>query len=39
MRKVYGPAVIAELDSLRTGLEKVTDEELREMLQQYKAMV
>jgi hypothetical protein len=39
MRKTYGPAVIAELDGLRLSLEKVTDEELREMLQQYKAMM
>ena len=39
MRETYGPSVIAELDSLRMGLEKVTDEALREMLQQYKAMV
>lgn len=39
MRKTYGPAVIAELDSLRMGLQKVTDEELGEMFQQYQAMV
>lgn len=39
MRETYGPAVIAELDSLRMGLQKVTDEELGEMLQQYQAMV
>lgn len=39
MRKTYGAAAIAELDSLRVGLEKVTDEVLREMLRQYKAMV
>jgi hypothetical protein len=31
--------LLAELDSLRMGLEKVTDEVLKEMLQQYKAMV
>src|SRR5215211_3541760 len=36
MRKTYGSGVIAELDSLRMGLGKVTDEELGEMLRQYK---
>jgi hypothetical protein len=39
MRKTYGPAVIAELDSLRLSLAKVPDEELREMLQQYEVTV
>ncbi len=39
MRKTYGPAAVAELDGLRLDLEKVTDEELGEMLQQYKTMV
>ncbi len=39
MRKAYGSTVIAELDGLRLSLEKVTDEELREMLQRYKAMM
>jgi hypothetical protein len=38
MRKVYGPAVIAELDGLRMSLGKVTDEELDELLRWYKAM-
>lgn len=38
MRETYGPSVIAELDSLRMGLQKVTDEALREMLQRYQAM-
>ena len=38
MVKTYGAAAIAELDGLRTGLEKVADEELREMLERYKAM-
>ena len=37
MLKRYGAAVIAELDQLRMGLGKVTDEELEEMLNQYKA--
>lgn len=39
MRKTYGRAVIAELDELRNGLEKVTDEELSDLLRQYEAMV
>ncbi len=39
MRKAYDPAVIAELDRLRLGLEKVTDEELGELLRRYKALV
>jgi 5-methylcytosine-specific restriction endonuclease McrA len=39
MRKTYGPAVIAELDRLRLSLEKMTDEELLERLNQYKATV
>lgn len=38
MRKACGPAVIAELDTLRSGLGKVTDEGLRETLGRYKAM-
>jgi hypothetical protein len=38
MRETYGPAAVAELDALRLGLEKVTDEELRETLDRYKAM-
>src|SRR5215213_4059035 len=38
MRKKYGAAAVAELDWLRAGLEKVTDEEVREMLLRYKAM-
>lgn len=37
MVKTYGREVISELDGLR--LAKVTDEVLRELLQQYKAMV
>jgi hypothetical protein len=39
MLNTYGPAVIAELDGLRLSLEKVTSEELVEMLQRYKTMV
>ncbi len=38
MRKRYGAAVIAELDRLRVHLGKVADEELEEMLAQYKAL-
>lgn len=38
MQKKYGAAVITELDGLRMGLGKVTDEELGEMLAQYKAL-
>lgn len=39
MLKAYGPAALVELDRLRAGLEKVTDEELRETLDRYRAMV
>ena len=39
MQKTYGPVVIAELDKLRLSLLKVTEQELGEMLQQYKTMV
>lgn len=38
MLETYGPGVVVELDELRINLGKVTDEELNEMLQQYKAM-
>jgi hypothetical protein len=38
MRKAYGPAVVAELDGLRLGIEKVTDEELSGLLRRYKAL-
>ena len=38
MLKRYGAAMIAELDGLRMGLGKVADDELREILNQYKAM-
>jgi hypothetical protein len=36
MLKMYGPEVIAELDDLRTRFQKVTDEELMEVLDQYR---
>jgi hypothetical protein len=39
MLKTYGRAVISELDGLGLNLEKMPDEELRKMLQKYKAMV
>ena len=39
MLKTYGSGVTAKLDGLRMGLEKVTDEELGELLQLYKVMV
>jgi hypothetical protein len=38
MRKTYGAGVVAELDGLRMRLEKVTEEELGEMLNQYKSL-
>ncbi len=38
MLEAYGPEVVAELDELRGILEKVTDEELIEMLVEYKKM-
>ena len=39
MRKAYGPAVISELDELRMGLEKVTEAQLADLLDEYKNMV
>ena len=39
MRKAYGPGVIAELDGLRMSLVKMTDAQLLELLERYKAMV
>lgn len=39
MQKTYGRGVIAELDGLRTSLEKVTDEELKELLEKYKKLI
>jgi hypothetical protein len=38
MRKTYGATAVAELGRLRAGLEKATDEELRETLERYEAM-
>lgn len=38
MRKTYGPAVLGELDRLRASIGKVTEEELRETLDKYRAM-
>lgn len=38
MLKTYGTGVVAELDGLRMSLGKVTDEELEEILGQYRAM-
>lgn len=38
MLKTHGPAALAELDALRAGLDKVTDEDLRETLDRYRAM-
>ena len=37
MRKRYGAGVVAELGGLRLSLEKVTDEELGEVLDRYRA--
>jgi hypothetical protein len=39
MLETYGPAVVTELDELRMSLGKVTDDELRELLRRYKAIV
>lgn len=39
MLKTYGNAVTAELDGLRLSLEKMTDDELRELFEIYDAMV
>jgi hypothetical protein len=39
MLKKYGPAVISKLDGLRLSLEKVADEELLELLTQYKEII
>lgn len=36
--KKYGPDVVAELDQLRAGLQKVTDAQLLELLDEYKVM-
>lgn len=39
MNERYGPAVIAELDALRTNPRKVSDEELRQLLEEYRAIL
>lgn len=36
MLKAYGAGVVAELDSLRMSLEKMTDAELRAVLEDYR---
>lgn len=38
MQERYGPEAVAELHEMRMSICKVTDEELRQMLSQYKAM-
>jgi maleate cis-trans isomerase len=38
MHKKYGADVVVELHELRMSTRKVTDEELVEMLDQYKVM-
>lgn len=38
MQKKYGPEAVAELNDLRMSICKVTDEELRQMHEEYKAM-
>jgi hypothetical protein len=39
MLEAYGAGVIAELDRQRANLQKVTDAQLRELLDEYRAMV
>lgn len=39
MLKTYGTEVVAELDRLRASLQKVTDAQLIELLNNYRAMV
>ena len=39
MQEHYGEEVVTELHELRMGLEKVTDEHLFELLEEYKSMV
>jgi hypothetical protein len=36
MVETYGPRVVTELNELRMGYEKVTDEQLRELLDEHK---
>lgn len=38
MLKRYGAGVVAELDHLRTSLQKVTDTQLNKLLDEYRAM-
>lgn len=38
VRKVYGARVITELDQSRANLQKVTDAQLNELLDEYRAM-
>jgi maleate cis-trans isomerase len=38
MQEHYGPDVLTELHTLRMGLHKVTDEELKLMLNQYRTL-
>jgi hypothetical protein len=37
MQEHYGPDVVAELHALRMSLQKVTDDELRGLLEKYRA--
>ncbi|MDQ3820102.1 MAG: recombination protein NinG [Acidobacteriota bacterium] len=39
MQEHYGPEVVGELHELRMSLEKVPDEDLREMFESYQRMV
>ena len=39
MRETYGHAVLAELDRLRMVLEKVTDEELGRLFEEYRGLM
>jgi hypothetical protein len=39
MHEHYGAEVVTELHELRMSLEKVTDEELRVLLSEYKSVV
>lgn len=38
MERRYGPDAVSELHALRMAARKVTDDELREMLERYRAM-
>ena len=39
MRKTYGSGLITELDTMRACLDKVTDAQLLELLEEYRAIV